>query len=474
MIVELVGLPGTGKTTLAKALGAHGVLVGPATSRTALLSDATIFFLRRPFLAFALLSAIMFRTSHRRRYTLFMNCFLGYAAQYERARRISDAGGFAILDQGHFQTIISFGGLPSQIMRAFPHPDVLVVVEAPDDVQEERMRSRGHRPLTEQTVQDRVAWKRGAERSLEAAISVLDSEIEVIRHQDSGDVSLDAVAIEMHCRQLPVRKQRHGDRRFHSAVKTALYAVAYIARTFTLQFTRISEVVVLMYHSVDNSDWKHSIAPAIFEQQMAYLAKRGWIVPLADIVAYAKGEKQLPRHAIAITFDDGYVDVLTNALPILERYQIPATIFVPTDTTVKTDPAGRARLSWDELRELSKHPLISIGSHAVTHRKLPLLTYEEMLSEARGSADAIEHDTGKRPDFFAYPFGARGAEAEHAVQESGYDAAFGITEGLVHPGRNLFALPRVQVDATMNVPLFRMRLTRAVELNRSVVDFFRS
>ena len=111
---------------------------------------------------------------------------------------------------------------------------------------------------------------------------------------------------------------------------------------------------------------------------------------------------------------------------------------------------------------------------AVLVGKFTELLQEEIRSEARESADILTRTLGKRPHFFAYPFGARSADAEHAIENTGYEAAFGITEGLIHQGDNLFRLKRVQIDDTMSFFLFRMRLTAALEWNRRMVDWARS
>lgn len=232
--------------------------------------------------------------------------------------------------------------------------------------------------------------------------------------------------------------------------------------------------VVLMYHAIDRSGWKLAVSPEVFERQMRYLAKKHWAVPLRTVVSYAKGEKTLPTHAVVVSFDDGYRDVLTTVLPILERYRIPATVFIPSDFSAKTDPQGRERLTENDVRELARSPFITIGSHAKTHRKFTELLPKEMQQEAIESADALAHIVGERPRFFAYPFGARSANAERAVADAGYEAAFGITEGAVREGDALFSLKRVQIDGTMPFPLFCLRLTSAIDWDRRIVDTFRS
>ena len=256
-------------------------------------------------------------------------------------------------------------------------------------------------------------------------------------------------------------------------LKTALAVISFIFARSARIFLRTSEVIVIMYHAIDHSGWKLSVTPEEFERQIRYLAQKGWAVPLNAVVAHAKGSKTLPAHAVAVTFDDGYRDLLTTVLPVLERYGIPATVFIPSDLSVQTDLSGRARLTEEEVRMLATSPLITLGSHARVHRKFTGLSFEEMLNESETSALELEKMSGKRPSFFAYPFGARSPGAERAVERTGYDAAFGITEGTIRRGDNLFALRRVQVDGTMNFFLFRLRLTSAIDWNRRIVDFLR-
>ena len=90
--------------------------------------------------------------------------------------------------------------------------------------------------------------------------------------------------------------------------------------------------LILFYHRVTERDidpFEQCLAPEWFEAQMNWLSEWAKVVPLDEMVARAKRD-QLERHMISITFDDGYVDNLQTALPILEKYQLPATFFITT------------------------------------------------------------------------------------------------------------------------------------------------
>lgn len=94
--------------------------------------------------------------------------------------------------------------------------------------------------------------------------------------------------------------------------------------------------VILMYHSVADERLSKWIDPAnhvpadIFEYQIDFLAKKRNVIPLAELVEIIRRGDTPPAGTVVITFDDGYLDNLTIAAPILARYHMPATIFLPT------------------------------------------------------------------------------------------------------------------------------------------------
>jgi len=110
--------------------------------------------------------------------------------------------------------------------------------------------------------------------------------------------------------------------------------------------------VILRYHSIqdDPESCANSIgvgvihATRIFRWQMEFLATRFHPVSLDDILLFAKGQKVLPRGAVAVTFDDGYVDNYQNAMPVLNRFGIPATFYVMVGAVEANSPPWFCRL----------------------------------------------------------------------------------------------------------------------------------
>ncbi|TSC64364.1 MAG: polysaccharide deacetylase [Parcubacteria group bacterium Gr01-1014_91] len=444
MIIELAGMPGAGKTARANELAReHGLKIIQAPTHTvSLVTEGLMGALWRPIASYNLLALILKECNRGIRRSLFVNGWLGSSAKYWRARH----GG--IIDQGYAQALI--GALPQssdarriiRVLSIFDRDFELVWCDTDQRTRAERLSERNYQPREEFGESERKRFTEEGERAYR-----------LIRELSGKD-------------NYPERSVSF----IRRLVKTAGYLFSYFISR--LEFPQ-TEITVLMYHSIDRSGWKLAVTPEMFERQMKYLAHNGWAVSLADVVAYAKGEKELPAHAVAVTFDDGYQHVLTVALPILERYRIPATVFLPSDMSARTSPDDRPRLTEEELRTLARSPLITIGSHAETHKKFTELAPEEMKKESVNSAEKLAGILGKRPSLFAYPFGSRSTVAETAVKDAGYEAAFGISEGTVRPGDNLFGLKRVQVDSTMSFILFRLRLTSAVDWNRRIVDLLR-
>lgn len=105
---------------------------------------------------------------------------------------------------------------------------------------------------------------------------------------------------------------------------------------FTARLLRTDGAIILMYHSVANQkqaahiDPRNHVPPDIFEAQINYLLQNRTVVSLPDLLCCMQQGNPLNRKAVVITFDDGYLDNLTIAAPILERHGLPATLFLPT------------------------------------------------------------------------------------------------------------------------------------------------
>jgi peptidoglycan/xylan/chitin deacetylase (PgdA/CDA1 family) len=128
--------------------------------------------------------------------------------------------------------------------------------------------------------------------------------------------------------------------------------------------------------------------------------------------------------SVAITFDDGFRDNLTVALPLLEKFQLPMTLFV-TAGFLGREPY----LSESDLREISAHPLITIGAHGLWHRHFNRLTSDEARFELTESRRLLAGVTGKTVDLLAWPYGECNVELERLSAECGYRASWSVWKG---------------------------------------------
>lgn len=144
-----------------------------------------------------------------------------------------------------------------------------------------------------------------------------------------------------------------------------------VGRLFELA-TQPVGAIVLMYHSVAPDDLavfvdpRNRMCPVLFDAQMAYLRKHRSVVPLSKLIEQITSGISPPAGTVCITFDDGYVDNLTIAAPILEKYQLPATLYLATGYIERSETQWADRLHWSiERRTVDRLNMPSLGSDSV-------------------------------------------------------------------------------------------------------------
>jgi len=120
---------------------------------------------------------------------------------------------------------------------------------------------------------------------------------------------------------------------------------------------------------------------------------------------------------IAVTFDDGYKDMLYTVAPIMFEYGIPFTVFVVTDF-IKNNTNDY--LNKKELIELSEFPNVTIGSHGKTHTPFTKLSEKQLVEELVSSKKYLEDVLGKTINSISYPHGAINQEIIKKVLDAGY------------------------------------------------------
>lgn len=197
-----------------------------------------------------------------------------------------------------------------------------------------------------------------------------------------------------------------------------------------------------------------------FERLILKLKSIGDFVDTKTCVDMAKGEQAIAGRYFHLSFDDGFRNNLTNALPILKEHGVPAIFFVPSALIessfaqarhyclVKTEYRTTIELlSWDDLGKI-RAAGFDVGSHSRTHVRLsdvsrtPSLLEDEIL----GSKQDIEQRLDCECGYISWPYG-RLTDTDQAaldvVRAAGYDACFGAFRGTIAAGRtDLFRIPR--------------------------------
>ena len=159
-------------------------------------------------------------------------------------------------------------------------------------------------------------------------------------------------------------------------------------------------VPTLMYHGVSDTGWGAMdlfVRPADLEAQLQYLTENGYTpIWFEDLARVDEIEKP-----VLLTFDDGYVDNYTELFPLLQKYDVKATIFVIAGT-VDWNPNN---LTSAQIKEMSDSGLVSIQSHTQTHPYLPGLDRETQGWELEYSKLVLTRITGKEPYVICYPAG---------------------------------------------------------------------
>ncbi len=238
----------------------------------------------------------------------------------------------------------------------------------------------------------------------------------------------------------------------------------------------IAPTLVLCYHGISPT-WSEAVAPDQLRAQLEMLLARGY-----RAVPFSQAVLSPPGRAFAVTFDDGYRSVAEHALPVLERLNMPATVFVPTGFVSDAASCARAAwpgtdhwlttphadelapMSWVELRVLVEHGW-EIGSHSRTHARLPQIDDAKLKEELNASREELEDRLGRPCTTLAYPYGEADDRVVAAAAAAGYQAACTLTARFeaAHP----LAWPRVGVYRRDRPAVFRVKASPTVRQLRT-------
>lgn len=220
-------------------------------------------------------------------------------------------------------------------------------------------------------------------------------------------------------------------------------------------------VYILMYHSIGESG-PLSVSRAEFDWQMGYIKRFYDVIRLTDVPLRMRSNSKKP--AACVTFDDGFLDVYENALPILQKYSVPATFFITTGSIGGMHKVfyGTERCM-DEGRIKDLHARgYEIGAHTVRHPKLSSVPLAAARIEITESKARLERLLGVTVSSFAYPKGDYTDPVKAEVESAGFKSAVTVREGACRAPEDAFALPRVAVDRLTGRVQFKAKLSPAI------------
>jgi peptidoglycan/xylan/chitin deacetylase (PgdA/CDA1 family) len=242
---------------------------------------------------------------------------------------------------------------------------------------------------------------------------------------------------------------------------TRARSVAWHARRHPTEHT--GALRILFYHRVADDRDELAVRPHAFRRQMEHLAREGYrvvdVITLADLL---EGDA-LPTRTVALTFDDGFLDVAEHALPVLLDHGFRASVFVSPAVIDGAATFGWYHeqpplLDWDDVLYLDGEGTLRFEAHTLTHPNLLSLDLAAADREIRGSKLALEARLGRPVLAFSYPSGLYGDRERRLVLAAGFRVAVSCEPGVNGLDVDRFALRRRQIDGRDSMLDFRAKL----------------
>ncbi len=236
-------------------------------------------------------------------------------------------------------------------------------------------------------------------------------------------------------------------------------------------------VAILTYHQIAQAPARGAplrslyVSPGAFARQMQLLKWLGYRgLGMAALQPYLEGKKT--GKVVGITFDDGYLNNLTHALPVLQRHGFSATCYCVSQQTGQTNTWDRdigiaqtALMNADHLKQWVNGGQ-EIGAHTRNHVHLPQIDTATARQEIEGARAELEAMTGRAVTHFCYPYGEFNGEHTEFARQAGYTTATTTERGRCDSSADLFRLPRVPVVRTTTLAALWMKIATSYEDRR--------
>lgn len=229
-----------------------------------------------------------------------------------------------------------------------------------------------------------------------------------------------------------------------------------------------TRVPILVYHRFAPAVLDSmTVRTARFEDHLRTIKKLGCkVVPLADWVAYRRGERgPLPERAVVLTADDGHRSQFDVMMPLLQREGWPVTLFIYPSAISNASYA----MSWEQLRQWRADPNMSVQSHTYWHPNLvrdrqtmpPDAFERHALHQLTRSRQVLNQRLDAAVSLLAWPFGLSDPGLQQWAQDSGYQAAFALENRSASRHDPLYAVPRHLMVDSVDAAQLAVRLEAA-------------
>ena len=226
-------------------------------------------------------------------------------------------------------------------------------------------------------------------------------------------------------------------------------------------------VPILMYHRIASVPGDRNALPGEkFEEQMRYLEENGFhSITVEELQAHFLHGKRLPKKPVVLTFDDGYEDNFSAALPILKKYRHVGNVF-PIANWIgrenKWENFGKAPTRTMNESELAlwRDEGHYVGSHTMDHPFLSRCGTDRLHDELSGSKRFFENLNGKPVECLCYPYGDFDRKVMQEAEKCGYKLGLAIFYDVPLWTQDLLALPRIPIPARQPMWEFKLKVSR--------------
>lgn len=250
-------------------------------------------------------------------------------------------------------------------------------------------------------------------------------------------------------------------------------AVVYLTLQYSLLIPPGKGLPVLMYHNISEGKADGLNIPGDqLELQFMYLKERGYnSLSLKQLSKLVKEGGKLPKRSVMLTFDDAFDSIVDKLLPLLERYDFSAVIFVPVAFIGKSnlwDDGGLPVMKAESLQKLSRNPHIEIGLHSFLHRSYNDLDADDIREDLRNCRQSLDYYKIPFFEALAYPYGAYPKkdtvfkkEMFDVLSDSGLEFAFRIGNRINQfPLRQKYEIKRIDIKGNDSFFIFKTKLRK--------------